>query len=441
MPNFANTLEQHNEFRRDFNRVLRFSNGLSRAENQHLVQHDLETGTLHLSNDSGATWLTSFLRAFVNTPAAEATPNSTASQQSELVWKDTISFINDIKNSNENKLKEQILNFVAKIINNTNNSKHLTQEQKDLILDKLFADPYKNTRYAYKVLPIPMILVTTLFSCYFAIKFLMSYDTNSKSFSSPGYGFATFLSVIALVASCAPRCYAKNLNDPIAEDAYSLIAWAHEVSDELLRLQIPCEPDPEPIASAVIVDTNDQNNFSSNLYKMSELFNKVISCLVYLNESNADSLLQNNTSRRRLDKFMTFMSEKIIKNNSSSIESRESAVKMFLQIRSEPSNMTHLLRKFLEDCQSKVHQSPHISDSQRNALLDLIISNRESNISSAPSFEAWLYEMDDLCNRLTGVYDPIVIHDGEAVGASANSAVIGSASGHNKHGYKPVMNG
>jgi len=414
MSGFADTLEQHKEFRRDFNRVLRFSNGVSRAQDQNVVQQpDLESGPLRLYNGSEFNLFTVFMFAYVNSPMGSllAAPMP---QPNDLVWQDTLTFLNDLQGCEKSQIKEKIVNFVTKIINNTNNSKHLTPEQKDLILDKLFANPQDN-RFLSKIMLIPAALAITILTCYLAIKTLRSYDKDNGTLD-PQYIFAALGSLIACMylwyKSCAKRV---TFDDPIAEDAKSLIAWAHEVAEELLRLQIPCEPDTGPIAIARIAYIND-TNLTPNERRIVALFNGLLSCLVDVEISHADSLLQDNLARRRLDKLIKFMHNNIAGNTT---QIPESAVKMYLQIRSDPGNVSQILRKFLVDCQTSVHDSTQITDLQKNELFDLIITNRQSTTMDWYRFQEWLLEMDQLCNRLTTTLDPRVIHDGEAVSASA----------------------
>jgi hypothetical protein len=425
MSGFVDTLEQNKEFRRDFNRVLRFINGLFRAQNQVVVQSDIETGTLNLSNASESNWFVSFMRSFVNTPIQ---PTATAStllipQPHDLVWQDTLAFLNDIKKDDKNKIKEKFSKFVTDTINNTNNSRYLTQEQKDLILDKLFADPYKNKRMSLPLIPESIIFTATVIDFILMIKFLSSSNNDQKSFD-PAYGWPFFiLLLITIIFGWASYPTRTTFEIPIAEDSNSLVAWAHEISEELLRLQIPCESDASPIVTAVIADMNDMENYENPaLRRTFELFNRAISFLVALDASSANLLLQDNMARRSLDNLIKFMYINIAKNNAVPAGFPESAVKMYLQIREKPNEVLQILQKFVNDWQTGVHASTQITDLQKNALLDLIITDRQRTTASASRFKTWLFDMERFSNRFNGTFDPLTIHQGEAVSARANTA-------------------
>jgi len=431
MSGFVNTLEKNNkEFRRDFNRVLRFSNGLYRAESQNIMQQDLETGDISLSNTSESQWLIYFMKAFVNTAQAP--------RRNDLVWWDTLSFLDEIKGYDKEKTKEAILGFVTKIINNTNNSKHLTRNQKDLILDRLFADPYKNRLYISKRLLPLMGVATCILTVCLWFKFITSYN-NPQNIGSYSYLVAALLSFIALCRFC-PDSNCEIPGDPIAEDPNSLIAWVNEVSKELLHLKIPCEPDAAPIATTVLANTKDtRNNHSFSKYSISELFNMLsahversLECLFDWETNSVDSLLHANTARRHLDKLITFMSNKV--DASGTANSPESAVELYLELRSNRDNMSQILLKFIDDCKVRVHSSTQISDLEKNELLDVILIKPTPKDSF--SFQKWLLELDQLCNRLIiAVGEPIVNHNDEE---ELNAAVSAKPPGYRKDGYTPI---
>jgi hypothetical protein len=407
MPNFVETLETELKFRRDFNKVLRFTAGLRQAPDALPVADD----NTEYEVQSSAACLIHYLRSFVNTPREVV--RAIVATAAEVEWQDTMQFYAELRACTDEQIATKIEDFVSKCIKTVDESRHLTAEQKDLIQDKLFAEPVMLQTYLFVMVLQIAAFITAI---YMMVLLFKLQDPGSKDMNV-AQAFIMFDGILITGALIfAAGRVAKKMKGDITANPHKFKVWVTELADEIVRLGFPCEPDDSQVAESLgiqyaqAISLGDAPEARQSLRKLRNKVMAAAYCVAALSRDhgadNRDAILRSNATRRQLDNIMQFMAERVAST------SFNNAIALYLLIRSSGIH-TEVLRMFIDDCKTKLTQPARLLDLEKNALLDSILihpasrkHNKTRNICLALAVVAQLSVIALMINAASSEYNP-----------------------------------